>query len=125
MEPAAYKAAYQDWEIRRATLASDLRGQFVDPAISNDWIVLSDAITELYALSGTPSDPYRTVVIDRLRAFYADDATDWSVLHDRLTDSNDEFQKYFSAWWKLRQATLRKTGELSRRILLLPTTAFG
>ena len=126
IQPDKYDAAYQEWEVRRATFASQLRGQFRDSAIAAEWVALSEAVTALYRLSGTFSEPYRSAVLTELRTFFSEQATNWKFLadHEKAWKSNDSFQDYFAAWWKLREAVLQKTGDLARKILTAKTTAF-
>ncbi len=127
IEQDTYDAAYQEWEVRRATLASELRGQFRNPGIATEWASLSEAVSALYRLSGTFSQPYRGQVLDELRSFFSEQATDWSVMldHEQIWTTNESFQTYFAAWWKLREAALLKTGDLTRHILESETTSFG
>jgi hypothetical protein len=121
-----YDAAYQEWEVRRATFASELRGQFQDSVVAAEWVSLSEAVTALYRLSGTFSEPYRSAVLTELRTFFSEPATSWEYLtdHKKAWESNDSFQDYFAAWWKLREAVLQKTGDLARKILTSKTTSF-
>lgn len=127
IKPEQYDAAYQEWEVRRATLGSELRGRFEDASVAADWHALSEAVTALYRLSGTSKEPYRSMVLGELKAYFSDEATDWERLRDleQAWGSNDDFQGYFAAWWKLREATLRESGELARKILESKTTSFG
>lgn len=122
----AYDSAYQEWEVRRATLESEIRGQFQDGSLATEWASLSEAVTALYRLSGTYSEPYRSQVLEELKAFFSLEPTDWQYLEDyqKKHISNDDFQRYFGAWWKLREATLMKSGDLTRRILSSRTTSF-
>ena len=121
-----YDSAYQEWEVRRATLESEIRGQFQDDSLATEWASLSEAVTALYRLTGTFSEPYRSQVLEELKAFFSVGATDWQHLqdHQKKWESNDDFQRYFAAWWKLREATLMKSGDLTRRILSSRTTSF-
>lgn len=121
-----YDRAYMEWEVRRATLESELRGRFVDSRIAADWVSLAEAVTGLYRLSGTRSEPYRSNVIEELRRLFGRETTEWEHLRDfqQAWVSNDAFQTYFAAWWKLREAALQKSGELARRILEAKTTSF-
>lgn len=126
IQPDQYSAAYQEWEVRRATFASQLRGQFQDSVVAAEWVSLSEAVTALYRLSGTFSEPYRSAVLTELRTFFSEPCTNWECLKDykKASESNDSFQIYFAAWWKLREAVLQKTGDLARKILTSKTTSF-
>ena len=53
-----YDRAYKDFELRRAILGTQLRSYFRDPQIAADWKTLSEAVIEVYALSGTSREPY-------------------------------------------------------------------
>src|SRR6185369_883825 len=125
-QPDQYNAAYQDWEVRRATFASQLRGQFQDSVVAAEWVSLSEAVTALYRLSGTFSEPYRSAVLTELRTFFSEQGTNWECLRDDKAERgpNDSFQDHFAAWWKLREAVLQKTGDLARKILTSKTTSF-
>jgi hypothetical protein len=126
-----YDADYQEWEVHRATLESELRGQFKDPGLAADWASLSEAVTALYRLSGTWTKTYRSSVLEELKVFFPDVAADWACLRDHEKNwksndekSNDDFQKYFAQWWKLREAALLRAGDLTSRILEAKTTSF-
>lgn len=122
-----YSLAYREWEVRRATLESELRGHFEDGSVARDWASLAEGVTALYRLSGTFSEPYRSSVLEELKVFFSEEATDWEHLRDAKDkmESNERFQEFFGAWWKLREAALLKCGDLGREILAARTTSFG
>ena len=43
-----------------------------------------------------------------LKTFFSEETTDWDCLREykKKSRSNEDFQNYFPAWWKLREATL-------------------
>jgi hypothetical protein len=43
----AYDSAYQEWEVRRATLESEISGQFQDGSLVTEWTSLAEAVTAL------------------------------------------------------------------------------
>lgn len=92
-------------------------GFFVDPM--EEWTALATAVTDLYRLSGTWSEPYRSMVLNELKAFFSEAPTDWDCLrdHDKKWVSNENFQQYFGAWWTLREAARLKSEALARRLL--------
>jgi Domain of unknown function (DUF4062) len=112
-----YDSAYHDWEVRRATLANRLQTEFRDASLAAGWSSLAEAVTALYRPSGTWSEPYRSKVLGELKTFFSEE-TNWDCLREykKKSRSNEDFQNYFSAWWKLREATLLKCGDLTRRI---------
>lgn len=116
-----YDQAYQDWEVRRAILGTQLRGHFKDPQLAIDWGALSEAVTKIYVLSGTVQ-PNRSQVINELK-FYFEGATEWELLQKK--ESREDFLKYFKAWWSLREAALLKTGDFVKRILDSRTSSYG
>lgn len=122
-----YSSAYREWEVRRATLESEMRGHFADPSVAREWASLAEAVTALYRLSGTFEEPFRSMVLEELKEHYSEGATDWNHLRDPSDKmrSNERFQEFTAAWWKLREATLEKCGDLSGRILASKTTSFG
>jgi len=126
IEQDDYNKAYQEWEVKRATLGSQIRGYFQDPQLALDWASLSEAVTEIYALSGTWDEPYRSEVLGRIKAAILDEEIDWESLSDYelKQKSNDDFQRYFKAWWAVREALLLRTGDFVKRILEARTTSF-
>jgi hypothetical protein len=127
IEQEKYDQAYQDWEVRRAIIGTQLRGHFRDPQLAVDWGALSEAVTKIYALSGTWSEPYRSQVINELKSYFPQGATEWELLqrHELKEKSEEDFQKYFKAWWNLREAAFLKTGDFVKRILESRTSSYG
>ncbi len=124
---AQYDQAYQDWEIKRAILATQLRGQFRDPQLAVHWTNLSEAVTKIYVLSGTWGEPYRSQVIGDLKAYFTLKSSDWDLLqrHDARKHSTEvEFQNYFKAWWSLREAALLRTGDFVKEVLEARTSSY-
>jgi hypothetical protein len=114
-----YDRAYKDFELRRATLGTQLRSYFRDPQLAADWKTLSEAVTEVYALSDTWSPASRSARLDKLKSSFSLDATDWELLQrvELKKGSWEDFQMYYKAWWNLREAVLSKTEDLAGRIL--------
>ncbi len=73
-----YDQAYLEWEVRRAMLESELRGRLVDLGIAADWVSLAEAVTGLYRLSGTTSEPYRSNVIEELKRLFGTNDSIWA-----------------------------------------------
>jgi hypothetical protein len=121
-----YNEAYQEWEIKRAVLGTQLRGYFHDPQLAVDWETFSEAVTTIYVLSGTWDEPYRSQVIKKLMSYYSPGATDWELLrhYELKRKSVQDFQRYFKAWWNLREATILKTGDFVKRILHSRTSTY-
>ena len=126
ISPESYDEAYHEWEVKRATLGSELRGHFQDGQLAMDWMAFSEEVMQLYILSGTFSEPYRTIVLDKLRKAFPDEEIDWKSLHDfqLKQQGNDAFQTFFNAWWQVREAILVRAGDLTKRILEARTSSF-
>jgi Domain of unknown function (DUF4062) len=106
-----YDSAYEEWELNHGRIESCLRSSFHKAELAKEWSRLAEAITALYRLSGTWSEPNRSKVLSELRDYFSESATDWDCLRNfqKSLKSNEEFQTYFAAWWRLREATLSKT----------------
>jgi hypothetical protein len=126
IEQKQYDQAYRDWEVSRAILDTQLRGHFKDPQLAVDWGSLSEAVTKIYVLSGTVA-PHRSQVINELRSYFSQEATEWELLERQefKRKSEEDFQKYFKAWWSLREAALLRTGDFVKRILDSRTSSYG
>lgn len=114
-----YNAAYYEWEVGRARIENALRSQLRDAPLADDWAALADAVTRVYALSGTRDEPYRANVLRELRGFFTEVTEGWDELrvYKARYVSNDEFQTFMAAWWKLRDAALARKDEIVGRIL--------
>jgi hypothetical protein len=117
-----YDRAYKDFQLKQAILGTQLRSYFRDPRVAADWKTLSEAVTEVYALSGTWSDAYRSQRIDSLKSSFSLDATDWELLQrvELKKGSWEDSQMYHKAWWNLREAVLSRTADFAGRILDAP-----
>lgn len=115
---ANYDAAYQRWELAAPAIAAELRALGADAALLAGWQRLADAVLGLYRLSGTWSEPWRSRLIEELKATFFAEATDWSLLDDPWARrrSNDAFQAFFGAWWKLRDIVIAGCAEFGRRL---------
>ena len=56
-----------------------------------------EAVTKVYSLSGTLSEPFRSQVIDELRAFFSHGVAEWEILrhYELKTKSTEDLQVYF------------------------------
>jgi hypothetical protein len=111
--------AYANWELSRSSLKGQLRTQFRNADIVAAFEQFSDAISEFYALTGTWTPSYRTSRIERLKAYFGQDATDWEKLAD-LQQRQANFVDWFSAWWKLREAAFIRKDTITQNILDTP-----
>jgi hypothetical protein len=114
-----YDRAYNEFEVRRAILGTQLLSYLRDPQIAADWKTLSDAVIEVYALSDTWREPYLSQRIDKLKSSFSLDASDWELLQrvELKKGSWEDFQRYYKAWWNLREAVLSRTADFTGRIL--------
>ena len=119
IDQAEYDRAFKDFQLKQATLGTQLRSYFPDPQIAADWKTLSEAVIEVYALSDTWSDAFRSERIGRLKSSFSLDATDWELLQrvELKKGSWEDSQMYLKAWLNLREAVLSTTEELTGRML--------
>ena len=115
----AFDEAYRRWEVQRAVLAGKLRVYFTEPAIAQEFESFSEAVTEFYALAGVSHPEYRKQQIKKLRSYFGDAATNWDLLESQH-ERRDDFFKWFSAWWDLRQDILRRKDAIVRKLLAAP-----
>jgi Domain of unknown function (DUF4062) len=113
-----YDDAYRRWEQAALEIAGELQGLRVDDSFQAAWVRLSESALGLYRLSGTESGPWRDKLIQELQALFFLEATDWSKLIDsrEAWKSNESFQQFFAAWWKLRELLLGGCIEFGRRL---------
>ena len=116
---AEYDRAFKDFQLKQATLGTQLRSYFRDPQIAADWKTLSEAVIEVYALSDTWNEAFRSERIGRLKSSFSLDATDWELLQrvELKKGSWEDSQMYLKAWLNLREAVLSTTEELTGRML--------
>jgi hypothetical protein len=118
-DQAKFDDAYQKWEVQRAVLGGKLKAYFGDRKIPEDFERLVEAISEVYALSGTANPKFRLERINRLKVYFGDQATDWELLAD-LQKRKTEFIVWFAAWWKLRVELLARKDVFVRELLRAP-----
>ncbi len=111
-----YDEAYLRWEHAVTEIAAELDALVVGETLHTGWLTLSRAVAGLYRLSGTWSQPWRSQLIEELMTVYPEGATDWRQLADAVSHckSEQEFQSYFAAWWKLREVALSGCAEFGR-----------
>jgi hypothetical protein len=121
-----FDQAYVTWETDKLVIGGKLQAHFRDPALSQEWTTFSDMVSEVYALAGTTSAAYRTQRIEMLRGYFGADAADWdTLLHVELKQAGfAEFQKYYGAWFSLRDAVYRKHGEFLGGLIDAPMAMF-
>ena len=119
IDQAEYDRAFKDFQLKQATLGTQLRSYFRDPQIAADWKTLSEAVIEVYALSDTWNEAFRSERIGRLKSSFSLDATDWELLQrvELKKGSWEDSQMYLKAWLNLREAVLSTTEELTGRML--------
>jgi hypothetical protein len=113
-----YDDAYHRWERATAEIAGELAALSSDLTLAAAWHRLSDATCALYRLSGTWSQPWRSELLAEMKVLFLPEATDWSELAAPLPvlPSNEAFQRYFAAWWRLRELLLSGCSEFGRRL---------
>lgn len=114
-----FDEAYQEWETQKLVVSGKLRTYFREPTIYEDWKSFSDMVSEVYALAGTSNENYRNDRIARLKEYFGDDAADWETLLAVELKKGDfqQFQKYYGAWFSLRDVVYRKKSELLQKLL--------
>jgi hypothetical protein len=114
-----YDKAYKDWEVNRADISTRIQAYFQNAELLSEWERLSEATTHLYILQGTWDEPYRTQVINKFKEYISDQDADWKTLRNYKLKYTSEtgFQKYFKAWWAIREHILKLKDNLTQKIL--------
>ncbi len=122
-----YDTAYRNWEVNKAIIGSKIRGYFPHTTLGTDWDEFSEIVSEVYALSGTSDETFRTERLDRLKKYFATDAVDWESLANLKLKHGGfhEFQTFYRAWFSLRKQVLERKDELVQRILDSGIAFFG
>jgi hypothetical protein len=113
--------SYKNWELSRSSLTRKLRTHFRNADVVAEFERFSEAITEFYALTGTWNPNYRPGRIERLKAYFGQDATDWEKLASAEQRQAD-FVDWFSSWWKLREAALTRKNAVTQDLLSAPVS---
>jgi tetratricopeptide (TPR) repeat protein len=112
-----YDVAYRTWEAKRVRIGARIRGYFPDRSLYERWMAIADAVTAVYALSGTSDPGYRRQRIAEIRAALGEPPVDWDVLSSLAAKPG---QTYRSAWFAVREAVLAELGDLVEAILQAP-----
>jgi hypothetical protein len=78
--------------------------------------VFSDALTDLYALTGTFNPEHRAKQRAKLKEYCGESATYWVALEDQNMRATD-FSSWFVVWWELRQPNLLRKDEIASKVL--------
>jgi hypothetical protein len=108
--------AYDKWEVQRAMLSGKFKAYFPDEQIGQKFDRLTDAITELYALSSTTDPGFRQRRINQLKSYFGEQITDWNVLAD-LKKRKTEFFTWSAAWFNVRNEIVLRKDALVRELL--------
>jgi len=116
LEQQKFDEAYQKWEVQSAVLSGRLKAYFGDPKISDTFDRFAEAMSEVYALSGTVIPALRLQRVDKLKAYFGDQAVDWKTVSDlQLRQKNS--LTWFEGWWTLRTEVLRRKDMVVRELL--------
>lgn len=117
--------AYRQWEIDRAVLVGgQLRVYFPNHKFADEWVQLSETVTDIYVLKGVFDLDKRGIQLSKLKtAFSLTDAEVSALLQlQKRNRSVDDFHAYFQAWWKLRESALVRVSQFIRSVLPERTT---
>ena len=108
-----FDQAFLDWEIKRATIGSNLRAYFPKTNIGPDWDNYSELVTDFYTLTGIFNEPDRKHFLRKMQnyTFLSTQSIDWDALSKR------EDPKFAESWDTLKQQILGRKDELVQRIL--------
>ena len=111
--------AFKDWQVEQVVVSARIRAYFADPNLAKDWDNFADVITKVYA-SGTRGGLRRKEYLAAVRKYFSADDVNWSALEAGYSDQT-QFPEYNRAWFQMKQAVLRRYGEIIQPILAAHT----
>jgi len=107
----SYNRSYLEWEVQRAALENQIAARIKETAVRERWKRLSNAITQIYVLSGVTTYEDRREIVVGLKTVFELSATDWKTIesYDRKA-GREAYQDFYGAWCRLHDAAV---GEIS------------
>jgi hypothetical protein len=127
LQQEIYDQRYEEWEIQKVSISTQIRGFTSNAAVAKDWEKLANGINLVYELSGTHDSADRKGRIDRLKTHFSLPESDWIALTSENPRRADlaASNTYFAAWLRLREVMLGNLAESVSSILATPIRLDG
>lgn len=116
-----YDNEYRDWKINSDIIQSQISAYFPDTNIDKNWKKFSNAVENLYGLSGTGPEGYRINFLQKIQTNLHNDInlTTWNILKNRIYSYNDTIERinWQESWGLLTDQINKEKESIIREIL--------
>jgi hypothetical protein len=116
-----YDNEYRDWKINSDVIQSQINAYFPSIDIDENWKKFSNAVEDLYALSGTSREDLRINLMQKIQYHLSKEInlTTWNILKNRTYNINNttEVIYYQENWEVLKEQIIEEKENIIQRIL--------